>query len=798
MSELLIDLVKQYQNLGWYLVPLQEGQKKPIILDWNLKENCIAPDQLFPSEIEVATKDQGKIIVKVGGVGLAHAYSNTCTVDLDDLNLARHWFGLKGVDIDAMIEDKNNVLCHSGMPNRGKLLFKLPPNSPPLQHVKRDADGFELRCSTSKGTTVQDAIPPSMHPKMGKPYFWQGDFANAPYLPPELNQIWQEFIDKRKNHKPIANAKELLPYIESAMEVLDPDMDYNSWLAVGMALHSVGNQAFDIWNDWSQQGKSYIFGDCDGRWLGFDQGGGITVGSLFKLAKDAGWSPKDSLMNVVLNWQESKEKLVLKVAELAYRLVLGPIDSEEIMKKIKTVTGLTMKVIMMVWMQTQKRLMKEEPVDASTNNSLTHEEISEAFYETLAKKYPPEGISSRGMLWCYEEQHWSGVDDKNISKQISRQFNTQDLCKVQSQYAQIAKHVLNSHVQLEFFDKVPVGIATQSGFYTITENGEIKREHNSPKHKQRWIIPREPTKGKMPLFMSVLENAMGNDPEQIPMFQMAIGAILFNLITTRYQKAVILYGKSDTGKSIIIDVICEMFPVESVTHISPDKFSSDYNKATLANSALNTFEELPDNKSISSPEFKILTSGGKIDARPIYAAPFSFVAKTSHLFSSNHLPTTNEVNDAFFKRWLMFDCNNPVPKKDQDMELTEKIIENELGSILYWGIEGMKKLLEARMFPLSNSHISLMENWTKTSNVVLEFLHDPEWIIHGKDKYCKRSELYRIFREWSRYHERKMINKTTFNNRIKDAMKVDKPETRDGHMIWKEFGIVVDHPSMYE
>lgn len=784
MQESLIDLAHQYQLLGWHLVPLEQGQKRPISKGWSEKKNTLAPDQSIPDDIV--------------GVGLAHAYSNTCTVDLDDLNLARHWFGLKGVDIDAMIEDPDNVLIVSGMPNRSKLLFKLPPNSPILPHVKRDADGFELRCATSKGTTLQDALPPSIHPKIGKPYYWQGDYTNAPYLPASINKIWQEFINKRKNHKPLHNAKELLPYIDSALGALDPDMDYNSWLMIGMALHSVGDQAFDLWDDWSQEGKSYIFGDCDGRWLGFEQEGGITIGSLFKLAKESGWSPKELLINVIHNWDESHEKMVLKISELAYRLVLGPIDGEEIIKKIKELTGLTMKVIKAVWDHNIKKLMSEEPIDSATNNSLTHEEISESYFDLLAKSYPPEAISSRGMLWCYEIQHWKGIDDKTISKQIAQTFNAQDLCKVQSQYAQIAKHILNSHVQLTYFDVVPVGIATENGFYSISDDGDIKREHNSPAHRQRWIIPAEPEEGEMPLFMAVLKRGFSHDMDQIGLFQKALGAVLFNQLTIKYQRALILYGVADTGKSIIIDILTKLFPKETVTHISPIKFANDYHLAQLANAALNTYEELPDGQSVSSPEFKVLTSGGQLTARPIYLPPFSFTAKASHVFSSNYLPTTNEVNEAFFRRWLIFEFLNPIGPDEKDMDMTEKIIAQELSAIIHWGIEGMRDLLKLRDFPLSQSHIRLMEKWTRTSNVVLEFLHDTEWVVHGDDKFCKRADLYRVFREWSRYHERKMLNKTTFNDRIKSALRIDKPEIRDGYPIWKSIGVVLDHPSMYE
>jgi predicted P-loop ATPase len=79
--------------------------------------------------------------------------------------------------------------------------------------------------------------------------------------------------------------------IESALAVIDADLAYNEWIAVGMAIYAkLGADAFGIWDYWSRRGASYP-GESVlvGHWKSFDgrnQGG---AGVIFSLAKQAGW-----------------------------------------------------------------------------------------------------------------------------------------------------------------------------------------------------------------------------------------------------------------------------------------------------------------------------------------------------------------------------------------------------------------------------------------------------------------------------------------------------------------------------
>jgi predicted P-loop ATPase len=65
--------------------------------------------------------------------------------------------------------------------------------------------------------------------------------------------------------------------------------DYDDWLSVGMALHSLGDDALlDDWEQWSAQSGKHKPSDCQRKWRSFKKSG-ITLGTLGDMAKKDGW-----------------------------------------------------------------------------------------------------------------------------------------------------------------------------------------------------------------------------------------------------------------------------------------------------------------------------------------------------------------------------------------------------------------------------------------------------------------------------------------------------------------------------
>jgi hypothetical protein len=68
------------------------------------------------------------------------------------------------------------------------------------------------------------------------------------------------------------------------------DADYDTWLLLGMALHSTGEDwAEELWDAWSQRSGKYRAKKQHKSWKSFHQNGPVTLGTLFYLAQQTGW-----------------------------------------------------------------------------------------------------------------------------------------------------------------------------------------------------------------------------------------------------------------------------------------------------------------------------------------------------------------------------------------------------------------------------------------------------------------------------------------------------------------------------
>ncbi len=79
--------------------------------------------------------------------------------------------------------------------------------------------------------------------------------------------------------------------IQDMLSCLDPDMAYDDWLKVGMALHA-GGYDVHLWEEWSACGQKYMAGECQSKWQGFSPSNGVSLGTLVYMAKRAGYAPQ--------------------------------------------------------------------------------------------------------------------------------------------------------------------------------------------------------------------------------------------------------------------------------------------------------------------------------------------------------------------------------------------------------------------------------------------------------------------------------------------------------------------------
>lgn len=275
-------ILAEYTCQGWALVAFSPRQKGPTNPGWQRIENCV-------TDPEVAAELDGNI-------GLAHAYSGTCAIDIDDMDASRQWLAEHDIDLDALWNAPTAVRLSSGRPNRGKLIYQIPEVLVSKKIIEDKRNIIDFRCGNRSGTTVQDVLPPSIHPDTGNPYTWEyadeeiGDWRALPAIPEDLFELWKKLVAVPDAEPPrVVEGEVITPRLGKARAMLfdnDPDCDRERWVECGMALHNEtrgGLDGFELWNEWSARGTKYAGRhDLETVWRSFhvDATNPITIDSL--------------------------------------------------------------------------------------------------------------------------------------------------------------------------------------------------------------------------------------------------------------------------------------------------------------------------------------------------------------------------------------------------------------------------------------------------------------------------------------------------------------------------------------
>jgi predicted P-loop ATPase len=148
----------------------------------------------------------------------------------------------------------------------------------------------------------QSVLPPSQHPETGR-YQWltppaefeawdKLTYTKIPYTPQWM--IDALLIDRRQpeqisSSNPESDHAWAIEYM-AAITANYPSDDYTDWFRVGIALKSIGDDLFPLWDTWSAKSDKYDGGKIQRRWDGFKpRQNGIKVLAWF--AKKAGWQP---------------------------------------------------------------------------------------------------------------------------------------------------------------------------------------------------------------------------------------------------------------------------------------------------------------------------------------------------------------------------------------------------------------------------------------------------------------------------------------------------------------------------
>ena len=276
---------------GYKIVPIKPNKKAPMLSGW---QDIVATKTDVDNWLANGHAD--------GGVGVL--CKETCAVDIDCL--------------DAKV---NYDLLHWIEENVGKSLIRIGQKPKCILPFRVEGSFSKIRSAVFEDSTGakhaveilangQQFVAFGIHPATKAPYQWVRGRSIAdvkqsdlPVLSRDQAQAFvayfESLADKNAAWSRISETRigsdvsdddylmTLVPTIDMSVDEvkemvdsLDPDMDHDEWVRVGMALHHhfAGEDAgWLMWDDWSMAGSKHKDGECERRYATFDSAGRIPI-----------------------------------------------------------------------------------------------------------------------------------------------------------------------------------------------------------------------------------------------------------------------------------------------------------------------------------------------------------------------------------------------------------------------------------------------------------------------------------------------------------------------------------------
>lgn len=219
----------------------------------------------------------------VNGVGTLGGWNNTTWLDFDVKCFASQDECDAAVTKILQLDQLQGTFVersHSGGWRIG-VKVKNWPNGKPFTNFALSANGVHVGEALGAGRFT--VLAPTLGPS-GNPY--QSINRAVPVEVESLEAIG--IYPKGANQ--ITNQWTDVDWALSYLKALHPSRadNYEEWLKVGMALHSIDQNLIHEWDAWSRQSAKYQPGECQRKWASF-QRSGVGIGTLFTFAKLDGW-----------------------------------------------------------------------------------------------------------------------------------------------------------------------------------------------------------------------------------------------------------------------------------------------------------------------------------------------------------------------------------------------------------------------------------------------------------------------------------------------------------------------------
>ena len=716
-----------YLSRGIPVIPLRENSKRPIPLNWSNYASQAIPQHLIE-----------EWLTYTGNIGLVLGpRSGLSVLDIDS-------------DSPEIIRALESVLPHSPWKRIGKkgyvVAFRFNPNLKTFRIKNRTLGSI---CEyLSEGTQV--VLPPSIHPDTMQPYTANCNLLTVidqlVEMPLDIEDRLRralEMIDIDLSSRGVGKMSDFIPAGHRDAAITERAGVFAYDIRKGMiTLKAAISMLYAVNESFVQQvvGDEMDMDKHVSNLIGFLRKDLLNPNVRLPIGWDEGYTAEeiaafglDLQDKVELTYEQISDRFLAQIAdnqdnikalkkgvnEIAGILEPDQIEEQALIRQMAKAVGQGVSAADIKAQVGKQRLAAKQTASKAPLES--HGDVARA---TLAyfNEIAPLKTDDSGTIYKWMGSHWVVAETTEMKNFIASNFRGCELVRRNSDVKGVCEllHVVApSGLQV----KPTPGVNFANGF--LTDKG-ILIPHEAGLH-QTYCLPysfKPDLASKMPMFSQFLHQSWSHNPDfadKVKALQEALAITLLGL-APKYQRAFLLFGVARSGKSVLLEIVSSLLPLEAKSSLSPQQWADNFQLVSLNGKLLNIVGELSEKTKIPGARFKEVIDGTPMSVRQLYGQPFIMKSRAANWAASNHFPKTEDSSEGFNRRWLVFHFDKAVTDATVNYNLASEIIENEREAIAAWALELLLPVSKGTPVTLPESHKRLINEISCYNNPVRYFL----------------------------------------------------------------------------
>lgn len=259
------------------------------------------------------------------------------------------------------------------------------------------------------------------------------------------------------------------------------------------------------------------------------------------------------------------------------------------------------------------------------------------------------------------------------------------------------------------------------------------------------------------------------------------GVILSNIKGYRLKAIIGLQGKGDSGKSQFFNVLGNMLGDDLVGTASLQKLSNAQFIGSAIYGKRIVFDgDLPSEPLGNVDVIKKLSGGDKLPIEFKGVNSFNYRFNGLIVFACNDMIYLgNDKGEHFYNRFHILQCNNVIPKENQNSFLADQIFNEEKEYVFSWSLEGLKRVINnGYRFTETKIISNVRDNVKNEQDSVRAFIVNNFTVTNSHEDKILFSDLFRKYELFCEMEGYNSCKRKSFRIKLSDfyKLKITKPK----------------------